>query len=56
MNQIHTTSIRISEALAERIKAHADKTGASINSAICMLLDLGLKVTESTVTLHQKEQ
>ena len=53
-NRIYTTSIRISETLAEKIKAYADETGATVNSAICILLDLGLKVSESDITIHRK--
>lgn len=53
---ICATTIRTSEALMERIKAHADETGASVNSVMCMLIDLGLKVVGSDITLHRGEK
>lgn len=45
-NEIHTTSIRVSGRLIDQIKKCADETGASVNSTICVLLDLGLKARE----------
>ncbi len=53
---MYTSQIRLSEELADRVKARADKTGASVNSVMCMLIDLGLKVTESNITLHQAKK
>ena len=53
---ICTTTIRTSESLMDKIKAHADETGASVNSVMCMLIDLGLKVVGSDITLCQRER
>ena len=50
---IHTTTIRVSERLIERLRQKASETGASINSTICQMLDLGLSVTENTITIHR---
>ena len=53
VNGIHTTSIRVAERLINRIKQRADDTGASVNSTICHLLDLGLSIQDRDITIHR---
>ena len=51
----YTTSVRMADCLAERIKRSCDKTGASMNSEMCNLMDLGLLVKEGkAITIHQQ--
>lgn len=50
----YATTIRISDDLANRIKERSYKTGASINSTMCHLLDLGLKVDECRTIVLQE--
>ena len=48
---IYTTTIRVSNQLINRIRNRADGSGASVNSTICHLLDLGLMVQQGNITI-----
>lgn len=50
--QTTTTSIRIPTELNERIKRKAAEIGASQNSIMMVLLDLGLKIYEGEFTIQ----
>ena len=51
-----TTSVRMADRLADRIKKSCDRTGASMNSEMCNLMDLGLLVKEcKAITIHHQE-
>ena len=46
------TTIRISDELGCKIKAYSEKTGATLNSTISILLDLGLKMANGKGTIR----
>jgi hypothetical protein len=51
-NETVTTQIRLSKALHEYIQAKSSEAGISKNAVMCVLMDLGKKIYESDVTLH----
>lgn len=54
--RITTTSLRIPTELNERIKRKATEIGASQNSMMMVLLDLGLKLYEGQFTVQVQNQ